>query len=169
MHSKQNGQILLTQEKSHECEIPAQAVQEAIVLLSQRLQARANTMQKRCHTNDRAYWKMRGQQRILRAVAGNLREISTQPATAYVLFLALKDYLGCLEKYAVDAEEEKRAACPGNGLPMQQWKAEGEAEVLPAIREAISSIVKTHTPPKVCHVLALDGERLISLRRRRRS
>jgi hypothetical protein len=161
--------ISLLPEWSYEHEISKEAVQKDIVRLSQRLQARANSIQKRCRTNDRAYWKTRGQQRILRAVAGHLREICAQPSTAYVLFLVLKDYLGCLEKYAVDAEEEKRAARPGNDLSMQQWKSEGEAEVLPAIKQAITSIVETYRPLQVHHVLALDGERLVSLRRRQRS
>jgi len=107
---------------------------------------------------------MRGQQRILRAVAGNLREISTQPATAYVLFLALKDYLGCLEKYAVDAEEETSAPISGHAWPIQQWKAAGEACELPAVMTALRSLLSAYAPAHLEHILALNGSDLAPLR-----
>jgi hypothetical protein len=73
MKNIQDGHIPLLQEESHEHEICDEAVQKDIVILSQQFQARANSIQKKCRTNDRAYWKTRGQQRILRAVAGHLR------------------------------------------------------------------------------------------------
>lgn len=164
MRSIQNEQSTLTQ-KAYKHETDATSIQEAITALSQRFQARANKMHKKRRTrDDRAYWRTRGRQQVLWRVSAHLQAMQTEYASPYMLYLALKEYLDyCLDKCNIDADEERHATCPRNGLPTQQWKAEGEAQELPAIRRALSGLVDAHVPHFVRHMLSLNGKNLVSL------
>jgi hypothetical protein len=75
----------------------------------------------------------------------------------------LQEYLACLDKSGIDVEEERHAAEPRNGLPIEQWKAEGEAQELPRITRVLSRMMQAHTPDSVRHTLSLDGKNLVSL------
>ncbi len=143
----------------------AKTIQEAVLDLRAYLQTRAGNIQKKRSTSDdRAYWKTRGRQQILWRVSAHLRAMQAEYTSSYALYLALKEYLDyCLEKCAVDVEEEKHLVRARTGLAIQQWKAQGEAQELPAIRKVLSGLLKEHTPPCVGHVLSLNGKNLVPL------
>lgn len=151
--------------KQKRYEHQAKTIQEAVLDLRAYLQTRAGNIQKKRSTSDdRAYWKTRGRQQILWRVSAHLRAMQAEYTSSYALYLALKEYLDyCLEKCAVDIEEEKHLVRARTGLAIQQWKAQGEAQELPAIRKVLSGLLKEHTPPCVGHVLSLNGKNLVPL------
>jgi hypothetical protein len=138
-------------------------LQEEVNALIQSFHARANSLnKKRCSLNERAHWITRGRQRALRRISAQLWTIRKASISSYILYLALQDYLACLEKYAVDVEEEK--GTPVIGIyPVKQWKAEGEARELPRIVHLLSRMLQAHTPGIVSHILAMDGKCLVQL------
>ncbi len=163
MRSTQNGSRVLARKKQ-EREISCTSLQESVDELIESLQGRAESLnKKRCTLDDRLHWMTRGRQQTLRRASTHLRAIGAASLSSYTLYLALQDYLACLEKYEVDVEEEKSA--PVIGIwPVEQWKAEGEAQELSRIVRLLSRMVQTHTPDFVRHTLSLDGKRLVSLR-----
>ncbi len=118
---------------------------------------------KRCTCNERDHWIARGRQRVLRRVTSRLQAIGAAYVSSYTLYLALQEYLNCLDKCCSDADEEKHAAGPRNGLPLARWQAEGEAHELARIAGALASIVQAHAPRCVRHTLSLDGKDLVPL------
>ncbi len=149
--------------KQKRYEHQAKTIQEAVLDLRAYLQIRAGNIQKKRSTcDDRAYWKTRGRQQLLWRVSAHLRAMQAEYTSSYTLYLALKEYLDyCLEKCVLDVEEGKHPV--RTGLAIQQWKAQGEAQELPAIRKALSGLLKEHTPPCVGHVLSLNGKNLVPL------
>src|SRR5579875_925308 len=80
--------------------------------------------------------------------------IEAASLTSYTLYLALQDYLACLDKWCIDAQEERQTRGPRNGLPLEQWRAEGEAQELPKIVRLLSRMAQAHTPDFVRHTLS---------------
>ncbi len=125
-------------------------------------QARAYTMNKKCRTpNNREHWIARGRQQALWYTSTQLRRIETTHICSYTLYLALHEYLECMEKYCLDGEEERHAVRPKNGQPREQWKAEGETQELARITSTLTHMVHAHTPDRVDHLLSLDGTTLV--------
>jgi hypothetical protein len=131
--------------------------------LERRLEARARSFNKKRRTkNECAHWQARGRQELLRGVADHLQALRGKYSTGSMLYFALKDYLGCLEKYEVDVQEEKNV--PGASTwPVEQWKAEGAAHELPIVFTALTHLLYKHLPLKEQHILSLDGKRLVPL------
>lgn len=131
---------------------------EELVALIERLQQRVDGLYWKCskQTHQR-HWVARGQIGAVQRVVHHLLAIRRQHTTSYALYLALKDYLGCLEKYCVDAKEEQHQPASSNVSPILQWKAIGEARELFPISRALTRITEAYAPPIVCHTLALDG------------
>ncbi len=127
MRSMQNERVALAQENQGD-NTPCTTLQDEIDALTQHVQARANTMnKKRCTCNDRAQWIARGRQQALRRVTSRLLARGAAYVSRYTLYLALQKYLDCLDKYRIDASEKKHARGPRNGLPLARWQAEGKA------------------------------------------
>ncbi len=167
MRSTQHDCLALVQE-NQSAESSCTTLQGEVDALIQCLQTRAKHMNKKRRTrNDRAHWIARGRQQALRCVSVRLFALEATYVASYTLYLALQEYLDCLGKYWIDAEEERQAVEPRNGLPIEQWKAEGEAYELPRIAHALSSIVQAHAPDSVRHTLSLDGKHLVSLSKSR--
>jgi hypothetical protein len=167
MKKTQNNHLPLNHQKGGEGMPSAETIQKDLHRLSQRLQARARSMQKKGSTlNERAYWKTQGRLQILWRVSALLHTMQTAYPSPYACYLALKEYLDyCLEKCDIDAQEESDATSSHNTHTAQQWKAEGEAQELPTIREALSALLRAHAPSHVDHVLSLNGKRLLPLRK----
>lgn len=159
MKRTQNNSLALMQEKP-----VGMTLQGDIDALIRSLQVREHTMYKKRRTrNDRVHWITRGRQLALRQVSARLFVIRAASLTTYTLYLALQEYLLCLDKYCIDAEEERRAVVPRNGFPIEQWKAEGETQELPRIVRVLSRIVQAYTPASIHHTLSLDGNSLVPL------
>lgn len=164
MRSTQNESFVLARKKKREG-IACPALQGDVAALVQSLQARADTLNtKRRSLNDCVHWIARGRQQALRRVSAHLSAIETAYHSSYTLYLALQEFLACLGKWCIDVEEERQTRGPRNGLPLEQWKAVGEARELPRIVHLLSHIVHEHTPDFVRHTLSLDGKHLVSLR-----
>ncbi|HEY7418666.1 MAG TPA: hypothetical protein VH593_26040 [Ktedonobacteraceae bacterium] len=134
-----------------------------VMRLSAQLEAYAGSLVKRrCTRNDRLHWQTRGRQALLRQAATHLLNIATTYRTEYTLFLALKDYLGCLEKYQVDVNEEPRRSMMNKISPMMQWKREGAARELPTLGDHLTQFMKRY-PFLVEHVLSFDGNEVMAL------
>ncbi len=160
MRSTQNNRLALVQDNRG-----GETFQGDISALIQSLQAREKKVNKKCHArNNRTYWIARGRQQALWQVSARLVAIGTTFTTSYTLYLALQEYLACLDKYCIDVEEERHALRSRRRWPIEQWKAEGEAQELPTIAQVLSGIVQAHTPYSVHHTLSLDGKHLVSLR-----
>jgi hypothetical protein len=159
MRSTQNTRLAPIQKKQENV-----TLQSEVDALIQSLQIRENKRNKKRSTrNDRVHWITRGRQQALRQVSTRLLAIEAASVTSYALYLALREYLTCLEKCCVDVQEERSAARPRKGLPIEQWKAEGEAQELPRIVRVLSQIVQAHMPDSIHHTLSLDGKHLIPL------
>lgn len=116
---------------------------EAVVALERRLHKKANRLdRRRCSTDNYTHWKARGSQKTLREVATNLRAMRREYRSAHALHIVLDGYLHCLETSREDALEETRRPHPKRGLPILQWKAEGEMLVLPGICSALSRLLQ---------------------------
>jgi hypothetical protein len=145
-------------------ELPCLTLQDEVNALIQDLRGKANKLNKKRRTcSDRAHWIARGRQRALWRVSAQLHAIEAASLTSYTLYLALQDYLACLDKWCIDVQEERQTRGPRNGLPLEQWRAEGEAQELPKIVRLLSRIAQAHTPDFVRHTLSLDGKYLVSL------
>ena len=161
MRSTQNTSLTLIQKKQENM-----TLQGEVDALIQSLQIRENQGNKKRSTrNDRVHWITRGRQQALRQVSTRLLAIEAASVTSYALYLALREYLACLEKCCVDVQEEYHAARPRKGLPIEQWKAEGEAQELPRIVRVLSHMVQVHMPDSIHHTLSLDGKHLVPLYR----
>lgn len=135
---------------------------EEVEALIEQLQRRADRLYWMCHRQKPyMHWIVRGQVGVVQRVVRQLLAIHRQHTTSYALYLALKDYLGCLEKCSVDAKDEQRPSASSHGSPILRWKAIGEARELPTISRAITHITEAHAPSIVCHTLALDGYTLL--------
>lgn len=122
---------------------------------------------KRLTKNERVHWQTRGRQELLRRVSHHLRQLGTKHPTDYMLSLALRDYLGCLEKYEIDAAEEMRMPVVKEEWPVKRWKAEGQARELPGIFADLTHLLYEHrfaTPRAEQHILSLDGRHLVCSR-----
>ena len=161
MRSTQNNRLAFVQDNQGSA-----TFQGDVSALIQSLQTREKKVNKKCHAcNDRTSWIARGRQQALRQVSTRLVAIGTAFTTSYTLYLALQEYLGCLDKCGIDAEEERHALGPRKRWPIEQWKAEGEAQELPSIAQVLSGIVRAHAPNSVHHTLSLDGKHLVPLHR----
>ena len=161
MRSTQNTRLAPLQKKQENV-----TLQSEVDALIQSLQIRENKINKKRSTrNDRVHWITRGRQQTLRQVSTRLLAIEAASVTSYALYLALQEYLACLEKCCMDVQEEYHAARPRKGLPIEQWKAEGEAQELPRIVRVLSHMVQVHMPDSIHHTLSLDGKHLIPLYR----
>ena len=130
--------------------------------LRKRLEARANTLNKRRRTRRaRAHWQTRGRQEFLRSVSRHLRELCVKYDTFSTLYPAFKDYLRCLEKYEVDVEEERKAQASYSRWPIQQWRAEGASRELPTALADLLSILLAYTPLVEQSLLSFDGSHFI--------
>ena len=86
-------------------------LQGEVDALIQSLQIRENKINKKRSTrNDRVHWITRGRQQALRQVSTRLLAIEAASVTSYALYLALREYLACLEKCCMDVQEE-RSCC----------------------------------------------------------
>ncbi len=134
---------------------------EAIERSKEQFERRARALNKKsCTKNDRVHWQIRGRQELLRCVADHVQKLRKKYGTSYTLYLALKDYLGCLEKYEVDVEEEKRASHSTSGRPVQKWKAEGAAQELPGVFARLARLLAEYAPLIERHTLSFDGTTL---------
>jgi hypothetical protein len=159
MRSTQNTRLAPVQKKQENV-----TLQSEVDALIQSLQIRENKINKKRSTrNDRVHWITRGRQQTLRQASTRLLAIEAASMTSYALYLALREYLACLEKCCVDVQEERFAAKPRKGVPIEQWKAEGEAQELPRIVRVLSHMVQVHMPDSIRHTLSLDGKYLIPL------
>jgi hypothetical protein len=95
-------------------------------------------------------------------MADRLKGLCTKYATSYALYLALKDYLGYLEKYEGAIDEEQHMPIPSVERLIQQWKAERAARDLPAMMRLMHLFVE-YTPLVEYHILSHDGNRLVPL------
>ncbi|HEU5375884.1 MAG TPA: hypothetical protein VFV38_10625 [Ktedonobacteraceae bacterium] len=162
MRSTQNNSPVLAQQNQRG-EVST-ILQGQVDALCRSLQARVNSLnKKRRSLDDRVHWVTRGRQQALRRVSAHLWAIEAASLSSYTLYLMLQEYLACLNKWGIDAEEERQARGPQNGFPLEQWKAEGEARELPRMVRLLSRIVQEHTPDFVRHTLSLDGKHLVSL------
>lgn len=127
-----------------------------------RFQAWANALDKKqCSHNDSRRWKARGSQETLRSVARHIKAMREQHGTSYALYKALKDYHECLDTCQVDALEDAKASRQRRGTPVERWKAEGEANVVPRICALLEQLVNEHAPREDLFVLSLDGKELV--------
>jgi hypothetical protein len=131
--------------------------------LIRQLEIHAGKLNKRrCSTNEQTHWQARGQQEMLRRASAHLRRICAHHNSISTLSLALKDYLGCLEKYEIDAEEKKRSPAPGKKRSVQQWQAEGVVRALSTISANLDRLVDKHVSSSELHRLSFDGSILES-------
>ena len=110
-----------------------------------------------------ARWKARGSQAALRAAAREFKALGMQHATSYVLSIALKEYLLCLQISLEDAQEEARGSRYSRRTPVERWKASGEARVLTRICARVCNLVDCHALSHPLHVLSADGTMLLDL------
>jgi hypothetical protein len=128
------------------------------------LYMKANYLNRKCCSgNKTTHWKARGSQQTLRRIARHLAAMRTRYHERVPLVLALQDYLHCLETSTADAAEETRISRPNRRAAIERWKAEGEAQILPAICASLSDLVHRNAPPNILHALSLDGESLVPL------
>jgi hypothetical protein len=133
-----------------------------VVRLSAQEEDRAESLIKqRCTRNERLHWQTRGRQALLRQAATHLLKLADIYRTEYTLFLALEDYLGCLEKYVVD--EEPCRPMMNRDSPIMQWKREGVARELSKLQDRLVQLLKRH-PFQVEHMLSFDGKGVVALR-----
>lgn len=134
----------------------------AIERLRKRLEARATFLNKRRRTRvDRIHWLARGRQELLCQVANRLQGLCTKYDATNMLYPALNDYLGCLEKYWVDTEEERQTPTANIRWPIQQWRAEGTACELAAVLTDLRRILAEYAPLDEQSLLSLDGTHLV--------
>lgn len=100
--------------------IPCDAV---ATVIEQLLWQADRLSRKQCTYDQRSFWQARGQEHALRRAVGHLRVILTSCSSTLLLAEALEDYLACLEKCQIDAQEERHATDA-----MTSWKASGETE-----------------------------------------
>jgi hypothetical protein len=128
------------QEKREEPD--AESIHRALAALERSLCGKANALErKRRSLNHSTHWKARGSQETLRQTAKHLHALRREHHSRRALHTALRGYVLCLEKSCGDAQAEAILPLPKRGLPVVQWKAEGECLVLPAVCTAITNLL----------------------------
>jgi len=123
-----------------------ETLHETLASLERGWLLKANSLErKRRSTNNYTHWKARGSQESLRRVAKDLREIRRRCRSASALHANLSDYVRCLEKNCGDAREETMLPVSKHGIPVIQWRAEGEYLVLLDIWTKLASILEDDT------------------------
>lgn len=142
-------QTALTEQKPSGEERGFSTLHEALAALERQLNGKANMLERRrCSTNNYTHWKARGSQEALRQTAKHLRGMRREHRSSRALHTALSGYLHCLEKSCGDAREESIRPVSKRGMPVVQWKAEGEYLVLPSTCTALSQLLEDYTPEK---------------------
>ncbi len=153
-----------TQELEGPWTVGWRALPQELRAYARRLCAWADALDtRRCSKNEYRHWKAIGSQQTLREIASHLRAMCAEHPTTYAVQLALKEYLHCLQTSLSDAREEARGHNQGKGIPVTQWKAGGEAQVLSRVCCTLAKLGDAYAPAVTRHVLSADGKRLVPL------
>ena len=126
----------------------------------QRLQIQAYTLTRKRRTRvdqDRPYWIAQGRRETLMRALHTLKAMLHFPYNTCLFYFSVKEYISILEKWSTDAEEGSRR----QRQHIELWKAEGEAQELPKITHALSTIVQAYIPD-VVGTVSLDGKSLVN-------
>lgn len=123
--------------------------QEVATVIEQILWQADLLSRKQCTHNEQRHWQARGQEQILRRAAQHLSTLLRSCPAIPLLGDALCEYLACLEKCQIDAQEEVHAT-----NPIPRWKASGEIEAWTLLIPLLTHIADACTPPS--HATAVD-------------
>lgn len=120
-------------------------LQDQVNDLIKRIRARSDRLNQ-LYGRDRERWVARGRRATLGRATQCLRSMPKSD-----LYSALQEYLNCLDKWSVDAEERYEEQ-------IENWKAEGEAKEVRWIAQQVCRLVETNIPSQVVpFTLSPDG------------